>query len=276
MALTDDIKGYWQVAKNTQYLLSFVGLSNKFKRTQDFTYDTYTEFFSRDTKKLKRVKQRLARINNRFVTTTTLALENEFIKAHSNAIISLLGPDAQGAKLLEVGGGYGRTILALSCVFPQADFSALEYTAQGPVTARKYMVEGLEEIQGVAASFRPEAAKNQPRFVEFEQGDGKAIKYPDKSFDISYTNLVLEQIPDPSDHERIMTEMLRASGKAACFLEPWHDAQDLITLGFLNHNDYFRAKSEVLKRIGFSKVTFIPLGFQHNLKFKLGYVIAEV
>ncbi len=276
MALKDDLKGYWQVAKNTQYLLSYLGLSNRFKRTQDFTYDTYTEFFSRDTKKLKRVKQRLARINNQFITTTTLALENEFIKAHAQAISSVLGTEATGAKLLEVGGGYGRTIFPLSCIFPQADFYALEYTAQGPEAAKKYLEEGLSEIQGVAGSFKAEAAQNHPRFIEFRQGDGKAIHYGDKEFDVSYTNLVLEQIPEPADHERIMAEMLRVTRKASCFLEPWHDAQDLITLGFLNHNDYFRAKSEVLYRIGFKKVTFIPLGFQHNLRFKLGYVIAEV
>ena len=102
------------------------------------------------------------------------------------------------------------------------------------------------------------------------------MPFADGSFDVAYTNLVLEQIPYPADHMPVLREMRRVVRRGACFLEPWRDAQSPLGRAFLYQNGYFNEFSSVLKQAGFSNVQYRSLDFQHNLNFRLGYAIAFV
>ena len=82
------------------------------------------------------------------------------------------------------------------------------------------------------------------------------LPYDDDSFDVSYTNLVLEQIPDEDDHVKVLMEMKRVTRGICCFLEPWADAQNLLTFRYLVDVHYFRQKSRMLEKLGFKDVEF--------------------
>jgi hypothetical protein len=58
-------------------------------------------------------------------------------------------------------------------------------------------------------------------------------------------------------------------------LEPWGDAQNVLTMGYLKYIDYFHEKASILNRLGFQNVRAITLPFHANLKFKYGYVVAD-
>jgi ubiquinone/menaquinone biosynthesis C-methylase UbiE len=117
--------------------------------------------------------------------------------------------------------------------------------------------------------------KYQGNVRELISGDAKKMPYPDNFFDLSFTNVVLEQIPNSEDHRQVLAEMKRVSKKACLFLEPWKNSQNFLTLGYLQWIDYFREPVNILYELGFREVEFHDLDFHHNIGFRLGYAVAK-
>lgn len=244
-------------------------------RSQEITFAGFEKYFSREVDKLKTKKERLARMDGRFARVTTLDIEVEVIRTHLAGIEQLLGGRQANGELLEVGAGFGRTLIPLSLLMPNAKYSGLEYTREGPKTAQRYLHEAKGEIDYVVSRLGTRSDKS-PVWQSFQTGDGKAMPFADKSFDVAYTNLVLEQIPYPTDHLAVLREIRRVVRRGACFLEPWRDAQSPLGRAYLYQNGYFNEPSSILKEVGFSRVEYRSLDFQHNLNFRLGYAIAIV
>jgi SAM-dependent methyltransferase len=274
MPLKTTLLGIQNRLLSTRYLArELAGVAGQ-SRSQEITFNDFERYFSGETQGLKSKRQRLARIGGRFARLSTLELEVEFVRTHIDGIASVLGSRAADADILEVGAGYGRTLIPLSYLAPNARFSGLEYTRAGPSAARRYLSEGQTDI-GYVVSRLGGSLEKQDVWKTFQTGNGKAIPWPDNSFDVAYTNLVLEQIPDPADHSPILKEMYRVSRKAACFLEPWADAQSVLNRAYIRQISYFGASTAALRKAGFSRVEYRTLDFQHNLNFRLGYAIAH-
>lgn len=273
-ALKDLARGMVQVSRNFSYLSGHLG-QRVMDRKQSVTQSGYEKTWTVDFDQLKKYYRlpRLLVINKRFSSVTTLELDYHLIKTHFDAIRENAPRPANGPmKILEIGAGYGRILYPISSLFPGAECYGIEYSKQGPETARSYPDKFAEEIKAVAERVGP---YSPPKVVQFNQGDGKALPFPDKSMDVCYTNLVLEQIPAPQDHRAFLLEAKRVSRGVCCFLEPWADAQNIVTLGYLKYMDYFHEKAALLEELGFKDVKITLLPFHANLKFKYGYVVAK-
>lgn len=273
-ALKDFAKGMVQVSRNLGYLSGHLG-KRVVDRKQSFTQAGYEKTWSIDLAKHKEYYRvpRLLVLNNRFTSVTTLELDYHLVKTHHDGIRRYAKAPASGPmKILEIGAGFGRILFPISSLFPEAECYGVEYSHQGPETARHYPKEFSDEIRTVAQRIGPCA---EPKAAQFIQGDGKALPFPDKSMDVCYTNLVLEQIPNPTDHEAFLREAKRVSRGICCFLEPWAEAQNILTMGYLKYVDYFHEKSSILSRLGFKNVRVTLLPFHPNLKFKYAYVVAD-
>jgi SAM-dependent methyltransferase len=273
MNLKATLIGTWRRIKAIRYLLrEQLGLPRT-ERNQTYTSESFEKYFARDVRKFKKKGTRIGRVGHRFAEVTTTDLEIEIIRTHLAGIEAAIGGRSAPARLLEVGAGYGRTLSPLSLLLPNAKLNGIELTRSGPEAALRYWNEARPEIEHIAGAVGPITPRERP-WEQFATGDGKNISFPDESFDVAYTNLVLEQVPYREDSERVIREMWRVSKRAACFLEPWADAQSKLNRAYVRQNGYFGESTQILKDVGFRKIEYKNLGFQHNLLFRLGYAVA--
>jgi ubiquinone/menaquinone biosynthesis C-methylase UbiE len=261
-----------EIQKWTQTV--FEGLTG-FRRTQEHVLSEYNRGWSKNLDKMRTRGVRMSSINGLWRRVSQIDLNKRFITLQHKYISKHLGGDDKNVKILEVGAGYGRIIFPMSMLFKNASFYGLEYTEAGVKTSEDFKKRYMDEIREMASSVGSITEKD-PLVVEFLQGDAKSMKYPDKFFDVSYTNNVLEQIPRSEDHMRVFSEMRRVTKKFCCFLEPWREAQGPFTYFYLAMIDYFRQPTKVLYQAGFKKVHIYRMNFHHNTKYKTCVVIAEV
>jgi SAM-dependent methyltransferase len=269
------VAGTWQRIKALRYLVRECLGMRPFDRTQSVTLSSFEAYFRREVARFTRKTPRIARKDGRFSVMSTIELETEFVRTHVKGLESALGGRDVLANVLEVGAGYCRTLIPLSLLMPNAKFSGIEYTTAGPASAQRYWREARLEIEQIASPLGQLYRKDPPWHL-LATGDGKALPYADREFDVAYTNLVLEQIPYRSDNERVIHEMRRVVRRAACFLEPWDEAQSTSSRAYVRQIGYFAEKAKILKEIGFKRVEYKTLDFQHNLLFGLGYAVAYV
>lgn len=102
-------------------------------------------------------------------------------------------PSIEGAKLLEVGSGFGNFLLI----------------ARGKYKIDAYGVEpssdGFGESDSIAKSVLLSNGFNSDIIVS---GKGEALPFADNSFDICYSTNVLEHVDDP---QKVITEMVRVT-----------------------------------------------------------------
>lgn len=245
------------------------------RRTQEYVFNYYNQKFALDMEKLRDryLAPRLAVVQDRFVRVSSFELDSLQIGEHYRAIRGQYPDGKDPQRVLEVGAGYGRTLFPLSRAFPNAEFWGLEYSNAGPRNARTYEGCMTSEIDAIAARLAPLRKKDRLA-ADFRSGDARKLPYEDKSFDVAYTNLVLEQIPSPEDHDRVFREIRRVTRGLCCFLEPWGDAQTWLTMPYLRHVDYFRQSYRKLDTLGYKDVRFRRLHFSGNPRFNYGFVTA--
>lgn len=176
--------------------------------------------------------------------------------------------------VLEVGSGRGTNIALLGLNRPHLRLTGLELTRNGVEQARALVRETPQQY-GRLAGMKAVSPKRQSLLgqAQFVRGNAMKMPFEDKSFDFSFTCLVLEQMPD--DYARILAEMRRVTRKYCAFIEPFRDANGLVGKACLRSSNYFRASYETFAEHGLEPVYFTT-EFPQKVQFKTGLLIARV
>ena len=184
-------------------------------------------------------------------------------------VLSWLAP----ASALEVGFGYGLNLLALSMQFPDVAFSGVELTEAGLTAARAYAED--DRTPATLASFAAGPLRDPaaPRRLLLQQGSAAALPLADKSVDLVFTVLALEQM------ERVraaaLAELARVARRHVAMIEPFADwTTEPHRRGYITRHDYFASTVEGLRESGLTPlVTFVDM--PNKLSFRAGLVVAE-
>ncbi len=207
--------------------------------------------------------------------------DNEGILANSGGVsqphldrlmhaISTLRP----RRVLEVGSGAGHNLFALAAEFPDIAFEGLELSSAGIETCRR--AQSMEHLSPklIAYSPRPPRDETAYRRIVFSQGSAADMPYPDKSFDLVFTRLAIEQM-DQIKH-LVFAEVARVSEKHCVFIEPFADyADNLLRQRAALKKNHFREPVSYLLQFGLvPKLAFHD--WPQKLDQGIGMVLAEV
>ena len=180
----------------------------------------------------------------------------------------------QPQHVLEVGCGNGINLMLLSCRFPDIAFTGLELTEAGHEAALRFQARHAalpEAIQAYAPLPLPDPAAF--RRIRFVRGNAADLPFDDRSFDLTYTVLALEQMERL--RERALSEIARVTRGHTLMIEPFRDVNRAFwpRLNVLRR-DYFRGRIDELPRHGLEPVLTLD-DFPQEAFLKTCAVLAE-
>jgi ubiquinone/menaquinone biosynthesis C-methylase UbiE len=183
--------------------------------------------------------------------------------------------EATGARrVLEVGSGRGVLLALLALRRPELDLAGIELTAEGVARSLELVVDPLPELVRLSGvdSITDEQRAALAR-IEVTQGNAAEMPFPDGSFDVSYSCLSLEQMPESIP--AVLAEMARVTRSYCVFLEPFADANGPLGRAQLRALDYFRSSVGSLREYGLERVHFTT-AIPQKVRFKTGLLVARV
>lgn len=178
----------------------------------------------------------------------------------------------QPRRVLEVGCGNGNVVLTLAARFPQIAFAGVELTAAGVEVARE--VQAMPELPASMVKGSPEPLLDPTahRKVDLRVGDARALPFADRSFDLVYTRLALEQMEQI--RVEALREITRVAANAVVLIEPWRD-YNLTDPGraYIRRVGYFTGRIDDLKKYGF-KNAMATGDIPQKVQFNAGPVVA--
>jgi SAM-dependent methyltransferase len=143
-------------------------------------------------------------------------------------------------RVLEVGCGNGINLFLLACRFPEVAFTGLELTESGHQAAVRFQ-ERHEVLPAGLQAYAPLALRDPGAFrrIRFVQGNAADLPFPDRSFDLTYTVLALEQMERL--RARALSEIARVSCGHTLMIEPFRDVNGALWPRLnIARRDYFR------------------------------------
>lgn len=175
--------------------------------------------------------------------------------------------------VLEVGCGNGINLIMLACRFPDIEFSGVELTREGHAAALEFQRHA--ELPAAMQNYAPLELKDNTAFrrIRFVQGSAAELPFEDRSFDLVFTILALEQME--RIREQALREITRVAGKHLFNIEPFRDLNDR---GAARRNvvrrNYFRGRIRDLERHGFSPTLGLR-DFPQEVFLKAGAVLSQ-
>lgn len=196
-----------------------------------------------------------------------------YTTAFHNEILTRLVDVAGAGRVLEVGSGRGENLVLLALRRPGLDLTGIELTAAGVAASRELASAVPPELSAAAGVTPGEAEEAALGRIDFRQASAFELPFEDDAFDVAFTCLVLEQIPD--EYPKALVEMRRVTRGYCAFLEPFADANGPVGRSYLRSVDYFRARTKEFEPFGLEPVYFtrkIP----QKLHFGTGLLVARV
>ena len=196
-----------------------------------------------------------------------------YISAHLAGVadaIRQLNPSS----VQEIGFGSGKNLLYMAARFPEIDFSGYELTPAGVVLAKKLQTIGklppnLDNLIGKV----PDECRESILNIDFKQGNAMALPLSDKSVDLTYTILALEQmapiLPD------VLKEIRRTTRRYVVMVEPFGEAQTTENKIYLRARNYFRQSMSYMDEAGFEPVAQV-VHLPCKLLFGAAMLVARV
>jgi SAM-dependent methyltransferase len=241
------------------------------RRTTSVVADTYEEHYAQtnaDYFETRRGRRGVYVVDGRPVYVTGWFA----IGAHVELFDAIIG--ATGAQsVLEVGSGRGTNLALLALRRPENRHCGVELTAAGVERGRELVADpphALAELAGLPKIDDDE--RRALRAVEFIRADATTLPFDDGEFDLSYTSLVLEQIP--RSYPAVVREMARVTRRYCVFLEPFREANSRLGRDYLASLDYFRASFKEFGKYGLRPVHFSTMVPQ-KLHFGSAVLVAE-
>lgn len=176
--------------------------------------------------------------------------------------------------VLEVGAGRGKNLALLALRRPDMQFTGLELTHHG-VEQGKQLVKDLPQKFLTVAGYTSLTQEQKTALwaIRFWRASALEMPFPDKSFDFSFTSLVLEQMP--YQYTRALQEMRRVTRKYCVFIEPFHEANNILGRAYLRGVDYFRDSYTRFIEFGLEPIYFTT-SFPQKLTFKAGLLVTRI
>jgi ubiquinone/menaquinone biosynthesis C-methylase UbiE len=164
-------------------------------------------------------------------------------------LLSSLVDELKPQNALEVGCGNGLNLFVLSALHPATKWGGVELTESGVAVARAIQQE--PELPKNLQDFAPGtlASVTAHREIQIQQGNVLALPFPDRSFDLVFTVLALEQMQAIGD--QALSEIARVARRHAVFIEPFAEFNSTETRKhYLRHRGYLDLPVSELKRFG--------------------------
>ncbi|RMZ51022.1 class I SAM-dependent methyltransferase [Flavobacteriaceae bacterium PRS1] len=260
---------------NKQFFLYFLKtrlLGKTFDKHRDLKYieDGYNDYYAKsndDWVKERESRKDFLKYQNKRINTTGWFL----YKMYNQALTQVLN-QLSFDNLLEVGSGRGKNLLYQSLYFPEKHITGLEYSKQG-VTNTKKLLQAPPKLLIDRIDSLVDRNKISINNVNVLQGNAFQLPFFDKEIDISYTILVLEQMPH--EYQKALSEMVRVTKKYCIFIEPFKESNNWRGRLYLEAKDYFRFSYKKFKAFGLEPVYFSN-DLPQKLKFGAGILVAKV
>jgi SAM-dependent methyltransferase len=157
-------------------------------------------------------------------------------------------------RVLEVGCGNGINLILLACRFPEVAFTGLELTEAGHQAAVRFQ-ERHGVLPEAMQAYAPLPPRDPDAFrrIRFMQGNAADLPFPDRSFDLTYTVLALEQMERL--RARALSEIARVSCGHTLMIEPFRDVNGGLWPRLnIARRDYFRGAIGDLRAYGLDPV----------------------
>jgi len=181
-----------------------------------------------------------------------LRVNGFFLQSIHQQLVSSAISNYGAQSVLEVGCGRGNNLAFLAKVHAKVNFTGLELSARGVANAGKF--------------FEEEGIRNARCVV----GDACSLPFPDKSFDMVFTILVLEQMPRLFG--TALSEMRRVARGHCVFIEPFAETNSFSARLNLFYRDYFRASFRSFEKFGHSPLVFFS-SYPQKQKFSTGFLV---
>jgi len=158
--------------------------------------------------------------------------------------------------VLDVGCGNGERVLQLACRFPKIQFTGLELTSGGIQTAEN--IQNLDQLPDPLINISPQPLLDLTahKSANFVCSSAKKIPFDDKSFDLVYTSLSLEQME--TIRQEALKEIFRVTIKYSSFYEAFKDYNNkLPQLAYIFYKNYFKGSLKELSNLGYKIIDVI-------------------
>jgi SAM-dependent methyltransferase len=195
------------------------------------------------------------------------------VKRYTDLILQAI-ERLQVGSVLEVGSGRGKNLALFALRRPDLQLTGLELTDTGVANSVK-LAEDLPpqflKVAGVSRNL--DEARSAVKKIQFHRGDATKMPFADKSFDLSFTSLVLEQIP--RDFPKALQEMRRVTRRYCVFNEAFAEANNWRGRKHLTRVDYFRSSFKEFERYGLEPIYFTT-DLPQKLTFRSGFLVTRV
>jgi SAM-dependent methyltransferase len=149
----------------------------------------------------------------------------------------------------------------------------VELTQSGVEAARA--IAELPRLPQIVDEFVPLPLKTTALngAIEFKCGNARALPFADRSFDIVYTSLALEQMEEI--RAQALAEIARVAKRWVIMVEPFRDFNDdALRRSYIKSQDYFSARVADLADYGLKPIV-VSADMPHKVTLKPAFVIAS-